>query len=250
MSATVYPPGCRQTALFQSQIAILKSKIMKVLITAGPTREPIDGVRFLGNRSSGKMGAALAAAAVARGADVTLVAGPETPAVPGARRIDFETAADLERTLADLAPRADVVVMAAAVADFRPRSPVAGKLSRRTAGSEISLTLEAVPDLLAALARARRGMRPYLIGFAAEMAGGDALAERAAAKLREKRCDAIVGNDVSASEIGFGADDNAVTVLFGDGARHAIARAPKRAIADSLWTLFAPRLPGPEAADA
>jgi phosphopantothenoylcysteine decarboxylase/phosphopantothenate--cysteine ligase len=222
----------------------------RVVVTAGATREPIDGVRFLGNRSSGKMGAALAAAAVARGADVTLVAGPETPAVPGARRIDFETAGDLERTLADLAPRADVIVMAAAVADFRPRSPVAGKLSRRTAGSEISLTLEAVPDLLAGLARARRGARPYLIGFAAEMAGGDALAERAAAKLREKRCDAIVGNDVSAREIGFGADENAVTVLFGDGARHAIARAPKRAIADSLWSLFAPRLPAPEGADA
>src|SRR3954469_1556762 len=205
----------------------------RVVVTAGATREPIDGVRFIGNRSSGKMGAALAAAAVARGADVTLVAGPETPAVPGARRIDFETAVDLERTLADLAPGADVVVMAAAVADFRPRSPVAGKLSRRTAGTEISLTLEGVPDLLAGLARARRGARPYLIGFAAEMAGGDALAERAAAKLREKRCDAIVANDVSAREIGFGAEDNAVTVLFGDGARHAIARAPKRAIADS-----------------
>ena len=105
-------------------------------MTAGATREPVDGVRFLGNRSSGKMGAALAEAAVARGADVTLVAGPETPAVPGARRIDFETAADLERVLADLAARADVIVMAAAVADFRPRSPAAGKLSRRTAGSE------------------------------------------------------------------------------------------------------------------
>ena len=222
----------------------------RVVVTAGATREPVDGVRFLGNRSSGKMGAALAEAAVARGADVTLVAGPETPAVPGARRIDFETAADLERVLADLAARADVIVMAAAVADFRPRSPVAGKLSRRTAGSEISLTLEAVPDLLAGLARARRGVRPYLIGFAAETAGGDALVERAAAKLREKRCDAIVANDVSARGIGFGADENEVTLLFADGARQAIARAPKRAVADSLWSLLAPRLPAPEPADA
>jgi phosphopantothenoylcysteine decarboxylase/phosphopantothenate--cysteine ligase len=222
----------------------------RVVVTAGATREPVDGVRFLGNRSSGKMGAALAAAAVARGGDVTLLAGPETPAVPGARRIDFETAAELERALAAAAPRADVVVMAAAVADFRPRAPVAGKLSRRTAGTEISLTLEAVPDLLAGLARARRGSRPYLVGFAAEVAGGDALAERAAAKLREKRCDAIVANDVSARGVGFGADDNEVTLLFGDGARHAIARAPKRAIADSLWSLLAPRLPAREAADA
>ena len=153
----------------------------RVVVTAGATREPVDDVRFLGNRSSGKMGAALAEAAAARGADVTLVAGPETPAVPGARRIDFETAADLERALADLAPRADVVVMAAAVADFRPRAPAAGQaVAARPRAAEISLALEAVPDLLAGLARARRGARPYLVGFAAETAGGDALVERAA----------------------------------------------------------------------
>jgi phosphopantothenoylcysteine decarboxylase/phosphopantothenate--cysteine ligase len=215
----------------------------RVIVTAGATREPIDSVRFLGNRSSGKMGAAMADAAVARGAEVTLVAGPETPAVAGAHRIDFETAADLERALGDLAPRADVIVMAAAVADFRPRAPVVGKLSRRTAGTEVSLVLEAVPDLLAGLGRARRGARPYLVGFAAETVAGDALAERASAKLREKRCDAIVANDVSARGIGFGADDNEVTLLFADGARHTIARAPKRAIADGLWNVLAARLP-------
>ena len=222
----------------------------RVVVTAGATREPVDSVRFLGNRSSGKMGAALAEAAAARGADVTLVAGPDTPAVPGARRIDFETAADLERALSDLAPRADAVVMAAAVADFRPRAPLAGKLSRRTTGSEVSLALEAVPDLLAGLARARRGARPYLVGFAAETAAGDALVERAGAKLREKRCDAIVANDVSGAGIGFGSDDNEVTLLFGDGERHALARAPKRAIADRLWDLLAGRLPPREAPHA
>ena len=92
--------------------------------------------------------------------------------------------------------------------------------------------------------------RPYLVGFAAETAGGDALAERALSKLREKRCDAIVANDVSARGIGFGADDNEVTLLFGDGARHAIARAPKRAVADSLWTLLAARVPAREPTDA
>jgi phosphopantothenoylcysteine decarboxylase/phosphopantothenate--cysteine ligase len=220
----------------------------RVVVTAGATREPVDSVRFLGNRSSGKMGAALAAAAVARGAEVTLVAGPETPAVPGARRVDFETAAELERALADLAPGADAVVMAAAVADFRPRAPVPGKISRRTAGSEVSLALEAVPDLLAGLARARRGARPYLVGFAAETVSGDGLIERAGAKLREKRCDAIVANDVTTRGIGFGADDNEVTLLFGDGARHALGRAPKRAIADQLWELLAARLPAREAA--
>ena len=112
------------------------------------------------------------------------------------------------------------------------------------------MTLEAVPDLLAGLARARRGARPYLLGFAAETVGGDALAERAAAKLREKRCDAIVANDVSARGIGFGADENEVTLLFGDGARHVIARAPKRTVADSLWSLLAAHLPAREAADA
>ena len=128
--------------------------------------------------------------------------------------------------------------MAAAVADFRPRAPAAGKLSRRTTGSEVSLALEAVPDLLAGLARARRGARPYLVGFAAETAAGDALVERAGAKLREKRCDAIVANDVSAAGIGFGSNDNEVTLLFGDGERHALARAPKRAIADRLWDLL------------
>jgi phosphopantothenoylcysteine decarboxylase/phosphopantothenate--cysteine ligase len=215
----------------------------RIVVTAGATREPVDSVRFLGNRSSGKMGAAIAEAAVARGAEVTLVAGPDTPGVSGARRVDFETAADLERALGDLAPRADAVVMAAAVADFRPRAPVAGKMSRRSAGSEISLALEAVPDLLAGLARARRGARPYLVGFAAETVSGDALAERAGAKLREKRCDAIVANDVSARGIGFGADENEVTLLFGDGARHALPRASKRAIADQLWGLIAARLP-------
>jgi phosphopantothenoylcysteine decarboxylase/phosphopantothenate--cysteine ligase len=222
----------------------------RIVVTAGGTREPVDSVRFFGNRSSGKMGAAMAEVAAARGADVTLVAGPGTPAVPGIGRIEFETAADLERVLADLAPRADVVVMAAAVADFRPRSPTPGKLSRRTAGSEISLALEAVPDLLAGLARARRGARPYLIGFAAETASGEALAERAGAKLREKRCDAIVANDVSARGIGFGSDDNEVTLLFADGERQLIPRAPKRAVADQLWSLLAARLPGREAADA
>ena len=218
----------------------------RIVVTAGATHEPVDGVRFLGNRSSGKMGAALAEAALARGAEVTFVAGPGTPVVAGARRLDFETAADLEKILADVAPRADVVVMAAAVADFRPRAPVAGKLSRRTAGAEISLSLEAVPDLLAGLAKARRGPSPYLVGFAAETVSGDALAERASAKLREKRCDAIVANDVSSRGIGFGADDNEVTVLFGAGERQVLARAPKREIADQLWSLIAPRLPARE----
>jgi phosphopantothenoylcysteine decarboxylase/phosphopantothenate--cysteine ligase len=225
---------------------------LAVVITAGPTEEPVDAVRFIGNRSSGKMGAALAAAAAGRGASVTLVAGPGTPPVagPGLRRLDIRTAAELELALGELAPAADVVVMAAAVADFRPRAIVPGKLSRREAGGDLTLALAPVPDLLAGLAEARRGPRPYLVGFAAETVGGEALAARAVAKLGEKGCDAIVANDVSAAGIGFEADDNEVTVFFADGARAAVARAPKRAVADRLWTLLAPRLAPSRAAAA
>jgi phosphopantothenoylcysteine decarboxylase/phosphopantothenate--cysteine ligase len=213
----------------------------RVVVTAGPTREPIDDVRFIGNRSSGKMGVAIAEAAAARGAQVTLLAGPDTPETgPGLRRLPFETAAELERALGAAAAAADVVVMAAAVADFRPQARHAGKLSRRQ--GEVTLALDPVPDLLQAIARARRGARPYLVGFAAETAGGDALAARALAKLRDKGCDAIVANDVSAPGIGFGADDNQVTVLFADGARVEIARAAKRKVADRMWDLLAARL--------
>ena len=219
----------------------------RVVVTAGPTHEPVDEVRFLGNRSSGKMGAALAASAAARGARVTLLAGPGTPAVAGGRlgveRIEIETADDLQRALAAAAPDADVVVMTAAVADFRPKLRAPGKLSRRAGGGDFALDLTPVPDLLAGLARARRGPRPFLIGFAAEIGGGAALNGRAADKLREKGCDVIVANDVAAPGLGFGAEDNAVSVFFADGARAEIARAPKREIADRLWELFAPRLP-------
>jgi phosphopantothenoylcysteine decarboxylase/phosphopantothenate--cysteine ligase len=220
----------------------------RVVVAAGPTREPVDDVRFLGNRSSGKMGAALAAAAAARGAAVTLLAGPGTPDVQsgggpgGISRIEVETAADLERALASTTPDADAVVMAAAVADFRPRVRAAGKLSRRDAGGNLTLELTAVPDLLAGLAQARKNGRPFLIGFAAELGGGAALEARAGGKLREKGCDAIVANDVSAPGIGFDAEDNAVTVLFADGGRVDIPRASKRAVAEQLWGLFASRL--------
>jgi phosphopantothenoylcysteine decarboxylase/phosphopantothenate--cysteine ligase len=215
----------------------------RVVVTAGPTREPVDDVRFIGNRSSGKMGAALAASAVARGASVTLIAGPGTPAVAGARRVDFETAAELEAVLATEAADADVIVMAAAVADFRPATRARGKLSRRS--GEVTLTLAPVPDLLAGLARGRRDGRPYLVGFAAETGGGAELVGRAAAKLGEKGCDAIVANDVSAPGIGFDAEENAVTVLFPDGGWRRFERASKREIADRLWGLFAERLRGP-----
>jgi phosphopantothenoylcysteine decarboxylase / phosphopantothenate---cysteine ligase len=217
---------------------------LRVLVTAGPTHEPVDDVRYLGNRSSGKMGFAIAAEAASRGALVTLLAGPATPATPAGveRRIDFETAADLERALGAEAAAADVVVMAAAVADFRPAARVSGKLSRRDlAGATAAVELVATPDLLARLGQAE-GARPFLVGFAAETAAGAALIERASAKLREKGCDAVVANDVGAPGIGFGADDNAVTLVFADGSRVELARAPKRAIAAALWSALGPRL--------
>jgi phosphopantothenoylcysteine decarboxylase/phosphopantothenate--cysteine ligase len=145
---------------------------------------------------------------------------------------------------------ADVVVMAAAVADFRPAVRATGKLSRRqsqgnSASSGPTLALAANPDLLAALSQARGSAHlPFLVGFAAESANGDlaTLAERAAAKLVEKGCEAIVANDISQPGIGFGADDNAVTVIFADGTQTELARASKTLIADRLWSLLVPRL--------
>ena len=220
----------------------------RVVVAAGPTQEPVDDVRFLGNRSSGKMGFAIAAAAAARGGAVTLIAGPGTPATPAGvgQRLDVATTAEMQKALARHALDADVVVMAAAVADFRPAAPAAGKLSRRAAGgSGPTLALAANPDLLAGLVEAR-GLAhlPFIVGFAAEAANGDgaALAERAAKKLVEKGCEAIVANDISQPGIGFGSEDNAVTVIFADGSQTEIGRTSKAAIAERLWSLLMPRL--------
>jgi phosphopantothenoylcysteine decarboxylase/phosphopantothenate--cysteine ligase len=219
----------------------------RVVVAAGPTQEPVDDVRFLGNRSSGKMGFAIAEAAAARGASVAIVAGPGTPATPAGveQRLDVSTTAEMQKALERLAPEADVVVMAAAVADFRPAAPATGKLSRRATGSAPTLTLAANPDLLAGLVEARGDAHlPFLVGFAAETVNGDAalLAERAAAKLVEKGCEAIVANDVSQAGIGFGAEENAVTVIFADGSQTEIGRTSKATVADRLWTLLVPRL--------
>jgi len=223
----------------------------KVVVTAGPTFEPIDDVRFLGNRSSGKMGFALAAAAARRGAEVTLIAGPvalPTPPGPGIARHDVETAEQMQGTLATAAAQADAVVMTAAVADFRPAARTTGKLSRRGRGGDTEgpvrdLPLVANPDLLADLGRARTGPRPLLVGFAAEVGGdADARLARARAKLVEKGCDVIVLNDVGAPGIGFGSDHNAVTLLFAGGASEALERAPKAALADDIWDRLSPRL--------
>jgi len=210
-----------------------------VVVTAGPTREPIDDVRFLGNRSSGKMGFAIAAAAAARGAQVTLIAGPVALPTPNgvAARIDVETAEQMGSALGGAVVAADVVVMTAAVADFRASAPVAGKLSRRAlaGGQPLALALAPNPDLLAELGRNRRGARPVLVGFAAEAGGGAGLVARAKEKLAEKRCDLIVANDIGAAGIGFGADENEVTLVFADGRVGTLPRASKLAIAHEIW---------------
>jgi phosphopantothenoylcysteine decarboxylase/phosphopantothenate--cysteine ligase len=221
-----------------------------IVVTAGPTWEAVDDVRFLGNRSSGKMGFALAETAGRMGAQVTLIAGPVVLATPDAiaKRIDVESALEMRQALQKAAARADVVVMAAAVADFRPGVRVLGKLSRRD-GKQASpkaakaIPLVANPDLLAELGRARKGNRPYLIGFAAEVgASGQALIDRARVKLAEKGCDVVVANEVGRPGIGFGADENAVTLVFGDGRAVELPAARKDHLAPVIWDKIAQEL--------
>jgi phosphopantothenoylcysteine decarboxylase / phosphopantothenate---cysteine ligase len=185
---------------------------LRVLVTAGGTREPIDPVRFIGNRSSGRMGIALAAAAAKRGAEVTLIAANVSlPAPAGVRRIDVETAAQLALAAGDEFPSAHVLLMAAAPADFRAAEPASGKLKR---SGSLELSLEPTEDILAGLA-AERHAGQTIVGFAAEH-GGEAV-ERARGKLERKGADLIVLNDVSNPEIGFESDRNAVTLIAAEG---------------------------------
>jgi phosphopantothenoylcysteine decarboxylase/phosphopantothenate--cysteine ligase len=190
----------------------------RLVITAGPTYEDIDPVRYLGNRSSGRMGFAVAAEAQRRGARVTLVAGPtriEPPAVDELVRV--RSAADMHEAVMRDATRADVVIMAAAVADYTPGAPASQKIAK--ADGPITLTLQRTPDILAELgrlpSRAATGV-PMLVGFAAETADADA---RAREKRVRKGIDLIVANDVSRSDAGFEADTNAVTLIDADGER-------------------------------
>ena len=218
-----------------------------IVVTAGPTWEAVDDVRFLGNRSSGKMGFALAEAAGRLGAQVTLIAGPVALVTPVSvsKRIDVESALELREALHKSVARADVVVMAAAVADFRPGVRVLGKLSRRDGKQAApkaakAIALVANPDLLAELGRSRTGSHPYLIGFAAEVGvSGQALVERARAKLTEKGCDVVVANEVGRPGIGFGADENAVTLVFADGRALELPPARKDVLAQAIWDKIA-----------
>jgi phosphopantothenoylcysteine decarboxylase/phosphopantothenate--cysteine ligase len=188
-----------------------------VLITAGGTREPLDSVRYIGNRSSGRMGLALAAEAVRRGASVTLVAANvSVPAAPGVTTVAVETAAELgDATLSRLAD-CDVLLMAAAVADFRPAAPRDAKIAKEEHES-LTLELERTEDVLLAAA-ARRAPGQSVIGFAAEH--GPEGVTRARGKLARKDLDAIVVNDISRADIGFDVDDNEVTIVTPGAERH------------------------------
>lgn len=204
---------------------------MKVLISAGGTREPIDPVRFIGNRSSGRMGLALAAAAARRGAQVTLVAANVSlPEPPGVRRIDVETTSEMAAVLGREFGAADALVMAAAPADFRAAEPATGKLARE--GGGIELRLEQTEDILASLA-ARRTPEQTLIGFAAETSNAGSGLESARAKLARKGVDAIVLNDVSNAEVGFDSDRNEVTIVEAERELH-VEIDSKDAVAEAI----------------
>ena len=203
---------------------------MRVLVSAGGTREPIDSVRFIGNRSSGRMGFALAEQAARRGAEVTVVAANVSLAEPaGVARIDVETTAELAEAVKTEFKRSHVLLMAAAVADFRAAEVEAGKMQREGAEA-VRLDLERTEDVLAGVARLRTDEQT-VVGFAAEH-GAEAIS-RAREKLERKGLDAIVFNDVSRSEIGFDSEQNEVVIVDREG-EHRVELAPKRAVADAI----------------
>jgi len=215
------------TSLLLPGNSLLRGKT--VLVSAGGTREPLDAVRFVGNRSSGRMGVALAAEARRRGAQVTLLAANLTvPAPAGVDLVETPTAADLEREALSHAAEADIVVMAAAVADYRPAEALAAKRPKDTA--TWTLELEPTIDVLSELGERRREGQ-LLVGFAAET--GEPGLERAREKLARKGADLFVLNDVSRPDIGFDASDNEVTLLAASGER-TIAKAPKEEIAVAI----------------
>jgi phosphopantothenoylcysteine decarboxylase/phosphopantothenate--cysteine ligase len=214
----------------------------RVVISAGGTREPIDPVRYLGNRSSGRQGWALARVAAARGADVVLVAANvEEPAPFGVRVVEVGTAEELRAAMLAEAGGADVVVMSAAVADFRPASAAAVKLKKDSAAEPSAVPLVRNPDVLAELVT-KRSAGQVVVGFAAETGDdeGDVLTH-ARAKLARKGCDLLVVNDVSGGQV-FGAEHNAVVVLGADGAVTEVPRGSKDAVAAGIWTAVAARL--------
>jgi phosphopantothenoylcysteine decarboxylase / phosphopantothenate---cysteine ligase len=207
---------------------------LRVLVTAGGTREPIDAVRFVGNRSSGRMGFALAEAAAARGASVTVIAANVAlPRRAGIEYVDVTSAAELAEAAASRFERADVLLMAAAVADYRPADPHAGKL-KKDASAELNLQLVRTTDVLSTLAEARREGQ-VLIGFAAEH--GEGALAYARGKLERKGLDAVVLNDVSDPGIGFDSAENEVVIVTADGDHH-VPRAAKADVAGAILDML------------
>jgi phosphopantothenoylcysteine decarboxylase/phosphopantothenate--cysteine ligase len=201
---------------------------MNVLVTAGPTREFIDPVRFISNRSSGKMGYAVASAAAARGHTVALVSGPVALAAPaGVALRSVVSAQEMQTAVRELFPTCDALVMCAAVADWRPRARSPVKLKKERMSAE--LPLERTPDILAGVA-AHKGRR-IVVGFAAET---DRVEEEAERKLRAKGLDLIVANDVGRADSGFDADTNQVVFLAADGTRRAWPLMTKKAVARKI----------------
>ena len=208
----------------------------KIVVSAGPTLEPIDPVRHLSNRASGKMGYAMARAACRFGADVTLVSGPTALPDPFfVKTVRIRTAEEMQAAVVRESADADAVVMCAAVADFRTRSISPAKI--RKDGGGLTLDLAVAPDILAGLGR-DKGSR-ILVGFAAET--GD-LAQNAVAKMRNKNLDAIVANDVTRTDIGFESDDNEVRIFFSDGEVRDLPLATKEGIAVGVWVTLCGKL--------
>jgi phosphopantothenoylcysteine decarboxylase/phosphopantothenate--cysteine ligase len=209
-----------------------------VVVSAGPTYEDIDAVRYIGNRSSGKMGYAVATEAARRGARVVLVSGPShLPAPSGVEIVSVRGALEMHAAILHHAPGADLVIMAAAVADYTPGRPTAGKIEKTD--GPMDLVLVRTPDILADLGRLRgEGATPVLVGFAAE--SGDPVS-RAREKLLRKRVDLIVANDISRADAGFDADTNAVTIVSAEG-DEAVPFGPKSTIAATILDCAEARL--------
>jgi phosphopantothenoylcysteine decarboxylase/phosphopantothenate--cysteine ligase len=206
----------------------------RVLVTAGPTREPLDPVRYLSNRSSGKMGYAIADAARRRGAEVTLISGPTSLIVPaGVTVTRVNTAREMHAAVMAAAPGSQILIKAAAVADFAPLSVADRKIKKRDDSDELTITLRKNPDILADVARL--SPRPFVVAFAAET---DAVEKNAREKLQRKGADLIVANDVADISIGFDSDQNEVLVIGKDGSVARIPKADKSVIANRLLDLI------------
>ena len=230
--------------IIEAAAAVLTAKTLpgvRVTVSAGPTREAIDPVRFLSNRSTGTMGFALARAFAAAGAEVTLIAGPvalRTP-VGVARQVDVVSARDLAQAVDAAWDTTDVLLMTAAVADFRPVTVAAHKVKKSEAGDLATLPLERTVDVLATMATRPGRDRRALIGFAAETREVERYAR---GKLADKGLDWIVANDVAADGVGFGPGDNAALLIARDGAAVAFPRATKERLAEQLVAALAPAI--------